>query len=162
MVQRMMIRHWLGFLCVVVGGAGCGPEADGPPHWPDVTRVWAQSPELGGLLEQAVESWNSAGAGVVLVIDTEGSPVRFEHEVIDPETGEYLCGSAWIPGPVLIARDIREHCAGFLSVLMHELGHLLGIGHQPFGLMARKASNVTVIDGPARAALCERFICDHE
>ena len=75
-------------------------------------------------------------------------------------------GTPWQNGNIAIVMDRIHSDAAFQAVVMHELGHMYGVGHLPTGLMAptfdvRKAV-YDCVDWDALVKFCDKHDCGPE
>lgn len=136
-----MRRAVLTLLTLALGCA-CGEELSPEPPRERLSLKLAPEDGIRGTAIRAIWRWNEArgcrdGSGCEFSVAEDGVPVRHVEEIIDPLTGERKGGANLGNEYVLISRTV----ANPERVLVHELGHRLGLDHMPTGIMV-------VVDAP--------------
>jgi hypothetical protein len=169
--MRMILVVVVGLGVMVV--VGCGPE------WGDVPGARVQPEVVGAAM--SVEDWAADVAGAAAEwnanMEAVGCPAPFDLDNVgdgdahpvrlvaldlwsgDPGTdgSTYGDGIAGV-GRIEIRTDADNH-DGFRAALLHEMGHAIGLGHQPRGVdsvmcisNSCAAHHVTSVDVAAAAA----------
>ena len=121
--------------------------------WPGgVVRYYNAAPDQAWAVKQAVDAWNSSGARVRLVaVPKSQADVRIEHFAhvsctINAEATVGYTRSARIW--VFRRNDASPYCNRYTAAesLVHEFGHVLGLGHETRGCAAMNP--VGTLQGP--------------
>lgn len=135
--------------------AGGGADAYSPAGraWPGgVIRYYNAAPDQAWAVKQAVAAWNSSGAGVRFVAaPASRADVRIEHfpRISCTINAEATVGYAESARVWIFRRDDRSpYCNPYIAapLLAHELGHVLGLGHETGGCAVMNPS--TTLQGP--------------
>ncbi len=172
MNRRVAAISLLAFGCVA---ADSGPE----PIWIDQAIRWSKTPILvawddrfpsqGAAIQMAMFTWNNA-VGCDLFKAAGPLDFPFVH-VHHPSRPALPCGDPTSDTPSSEALAItylcdpmaacvqvyRPEAIGNVSVMTHELGHVLGLAHDPTGLMAEVTSGALLPSDVDREALRERY-----
>jgi hypothetical protein len=156
------MRESLFFLGAVLAGCSSAP----PPAEAAEVRTVRLSPELSDPwladgFARAVERWDAALGGTVrLETGPGGIPVALTDDAPGGATGL----EAWYFGGAIGVRPrLTEHSATYVcTVLMHEIGHVLGVPHLATGIMRQEGEILCCVDAAAAAQVpgakgtCER------
>jgi hypothetical protein len=144
---------------VVVGPAGGSRTAATP--WPTThVSVWNETAYSQATLA-AMNAWNGVGTRVTLVPATSRASARVIVGYLDGAAAPGQVGLAtvgWVParrGKVSVARGLSPRLA--TTVLAHELGHVLGLGHA--GSSCSVMSAVVETGAASSRACAHRRVC---
>jgi hypothetical protein len=124
---------------VLFGGSADAFVAEGHP-WPGgVIRYYNAAPDQAWAVKRAVAAWNSSGAKVRFVAAPAArADVRIEHfpRVSCTINAEATVGYSYHARVWIFRRDDSSpYCNRYFAALAlaHELGHVLGLGHETRG-----------------------------
>jgi hypothetical protein len=130
--------------------------------WPGgVIRYYNAAADQRWAVQQAVKAWNSSGARVRFVAaPAADAQLRIEHfrKVTCTINGEATIGRAASARIWIFRRDeTSPYCNSYMAVqtLAHELGHVLGLGHETRGCSAMNPSGT--LQGPSLCPRAERW-----
>jgi hypothetical protein len=123
----------------LLAGGARGYVATGRP-WPGgVIRYYNAAPDQSWAVQQAVNAWNSSGAGIRFVaVPASRAELRIEHfpGVSCTVNAEASVGYVLNARVYVFRRDERSpYCNSYMAAraVAHELGHVLGLGHETRG-----------------------------
>jgi hypothetical protein len=153
--------------CATLGACSLAFPASGQAYvvqgraWPGgVVRYYSAAPDQAWALQQAVDAWNESGAHVHFVAVPESeAQVVVEHLPVACASHAAASVGYGRGAHVYISRlDGRSpFCNRFMSAraLAHELGHVLGLGHEVTGCAAMNPQDY--LQGPSLCPRAERW-----